>query len=246
MNKSIIAVFGGSFNPPANSHLNLAKQILEKDKNIEKVIFVPVNEKYNKEGLASNEDRLSMLKEICKNNDNLEVSNIEVSSERQLYTIETLTLIQEQYKENEIYFVLGTDNLKELETWYKPNELLQKFKILVLERGNDKVEDIIENSDFLKKHKTAIIKSPNIAKIDLSSSEIREKIKEGKDITTLVPKEILNKVLKIYKYDLWFLQVIGHIYYLIKVKKIHYYQHKNIYYNINKQGGGIKKCLKVK
>ncbi len=202
MERKIIAVYGGSFNPPANSHLNLAKQILEKDKNIEKVIFVPVNEKYNKEGLASNEDRLFMLKEICKNNENLEVSDIEVSSERQLYTIETLALIQEQYKEKEIYFVLGTDNLKELETWYKPNELLEKFKILVLERGNDKIEDIIENSNFLKKHETAIIKFPNIEKIDLSSTEIREKVKQGKSIETLVPKEIVNKVLEIYKNDL--------------------------------------------
>lgn len=202
MERKIIAVFGGSFNPPANSHINLAKQILENDKNIEKVIFVPVNEKYNKDGLASNEDRLFMLQEICKNNENIEVSDIEVSSQRQLYTIETLTLIQEQYKENEIYFVLGTDNLKELETWYKTKELLEKFKILVLERGSDKVEDIIENSDFLKRHKTAIIKSPNIEKIDLSSTEVREKVKAGEDIKELVPKEILDKVLEIYKYDL--------------------------------------------
>ena len=65
MGKNVIAVFGGSFNPPANSHISLAKQVLENNSNIEKVIFVPVNVKYNKEGLASNEDRFFMLQKIC-------------------------------------------------------------------------------------------------------------------------------------------------------------------------------------
>lgn len=199
MEKRVIAVFGGSFNPPANSHINLAKQILENDNKIEKVIFVPVNVKYNKRGLASNEERFFLLQKICENNEGLEVSDIEITSQRQLYTIETLKLIQEQYKENEIYFVLGTDNLKELETWYEADELLKNFKILVLERGRDIVEQIIENDDFLIKYKTSFIKLQNIEKINLSSTEIRDKVKRGESITKLVPNEILNEVLKLYK-----------------------------------------------
>lgn len=199
MEKKVIAVFGGSFNPPANSHISLAKQILENNSNIEKVIFVPVNVKYNKEGLASNEDRFFMLKKICENNEGLEVSDIEITSQRQLYTIETLRLIQEQYKENEIYFVLGTDNLKELETWHEADELLKNFKMLVLERGNDDIELIIEDDDFLRKYKTSFIKLENIKKINLSSTEIRDKVKRGESIARLVPIEILNEVLKLYK-----------------------------------------------
>lgn len=199
MKKKIIAVFGGSFNPPANSHISLAKQILKNDSNIEKVIFVPVNVKYNKEGLASNEDRFFMLQKICENNEGLEVSDIEITSQRQLYTIETLRLIQEQYKENEIYFVLGTDNLKELETWHEADELLKNFKMLVLERGNDDIELIIEDDDFLRKYKTSFIKLQNIKKINLSSTEIRDKVKRGESIARLVPIEILNEVLKLYK-----------------------------------------------
>lgn len=199
MEKRIIAVFGGSFNPPANSHISLAKQILENDNNIEKVIFVPVNVKYNKEGLASNEDRFFMLQKICENNKGLEVSDIEITSQRQLYTIETLRLIQEQYKEYDIYFVLGTDNLKELETWHDADELLKSFKMLVLERGNDSMEEIIETNNFLRRYKTSFIKFQNIEKINLSSTEIRDKVKKGESVTKLVPNEITNKVLKLYK-----------------------------------------------
>lgn len=199
MGKKVIAVFGGSFNPPANSHISLAKQILENNRNIEKVIFVPVNVKYNKEGLASNKDRVFMLQKICENNEGLEVSDIEIKSQRQLYTIETLKLIQEQYKDNEIYFVLGTDNLKELKTWHEADELLKNFKMLVLERGNDDIEQIIEEDDFLKKYKTSFIKLQNIKKINLSSTEIRYKVKKGESIANLIPLEIINEVLKLYK-----------------------------------------------
>ena len=199
MGKNVIAVFGGSFNPPANSHISLAKQVLENNSNIEKVIFVPVNVKYNKEGLASNEDRFFMLQKICANNEGIEVSDIEITSQRQLYTIETLRLIQEKYKEYEIYFVLGTDNLKELETWHEADELLKKFKMLVLERGDDDIEQIIEEDDFLRKYKTSFIKLKNIEKINLSSTEIRDKVKRGESVTDLVPFEIMDKVIKLYK-----------------------------------------------
>lgn len=199
MEKNVIAVFGGSFNPPANSHISLAKQVLESNSNIEKVIFVPVNVKYNKEGLASNEDRFFMLQKICETNKGLEVSDIEIRSKRQLYTIETLKQIQEQYRENAIYFVLGTDNLKELKTWHEADELLRKFKILVLERRNDDIEKIIQNDDFLRKYKTSFIKLENIKKVDLSSTEIRGKVKRGESVTDLVPFEIMDKVIKLYK-----------------------------------------------
>ena len=178
MEKKIIAVFGGAFNPPANSHLSLAKQILEKNNMVEKVIFVPVNVKYNKDGLASNEARFSMLQEICKNVQGLEVSRIELDSKRQLYTLETLRLIKEQYKEHEIYFVLGSDNLKMLETWHNADTLLKEFKILVLERGEDKTEEIIEKNNFLKEYKDSIMKLSDINKIDLSSNKIRKKLKK--------------------------------------------------------------------
>ena len=198
MGKKIIAVFGGAFNPPANSHVNLAKQILEKNGNIEKIIFVPVSIRYNKQGLASNEDRFQMLSEVCKNNEQFGVSAIEINSDKQLYTIQTLKLIQQQYKQHEICFILGTDNLKELETWYHVDELLENFKILVIERNDDIAKDIIESNTILNRHKSSFIILENIEKIDLSSTIIREKVKKGEDISNLVPAEIRNKILEIY------------------------------------------------
>ena len=199
MNKTGIAVFGGSFNPPTVAHINLAKQVLEEMNEIEKVIFVPVSTKYNKKGLASDDDRFNMLKSICNSQENLEVSDLELKSKRQLYTIETLRIIEEQNPGKEIYFIIGTDNLKELETWYKPDELLKNFKIIVLDRGEDNTDEIIEKSEFLKKYKSSFIKLKNIKKMNISSSYIREQLKLGNNVRDLVPEEIRAEVERIYK-----------------------------------------------
>jgi len=199
MVNKIIAIFGGSFNPPTVAHIALAKQILENIQHIEKVIFVPVSTKYNKSGLAHDEDRFNMLNTICKNEQKLEVSSIELDSNRQLYTIETLEKLHEQNPDYDIYFVLGTDNLKEIETWHTASRLLQNFKVIVLERDNDVMEEIIDNNNFLRKYKNSFIKLDNIQKIDLSASYIRELIKNEKSISGKVPKEIEEIVIKTYK-----------------------------------------------
>ena len=130
MEKRTIAVFGGSFNPPLNCHLSLAKQILEMDKNIEKIIFVPVSTKYNKSGLEKDEHRYNMLKLMCKNEKNIEVSNIELIQERQFYTIETLNIFKNKFTDYDICFATGADNLKEISTCKRTEEILEKFKII--------------------------------------------------------------------------------------------------------------------
>lgn len=199
MNKTGIAVFGGSFNPPTVAHINLAKQVLEEMNEIEKVIFIPVSTKYNKKGLASDEDRFNMLQRICNSQKKLEVSDLELKSKRQLYTIETLKIIEEQNPGKEIYFIIGTDNLKELETWHKPDELLKSFKIIVLDREEDNTENIIEKSEFLKKYKSSFIKLKNIKKMNISSSYIRVQLKRGNNVRDLVPEEIIAEIERIYK-----------------------------------------------
>lgn len=199
MNKTGIAVFGGSFNPPTVAHIDLAKQILSKIDEIEKVIFVPVSTRYNKNGLAPDEVRLGFLKRICQNYSNIDVSNIEIKSPKQLYTIETLRCIKEKYQGKNIYFVIGTDNLKELETWHEPEKILTEFKIIVLERGQDNAEQIIQDSPFLNRFKTSFVKMDNIQKIDLSSSFVRSQIKTEKPIKGLVPEEIEEDVRRLYR-----------------------------------------------
>lgn len=190
IDENIIAVFGGCFNPPLNSHFSLADQIVNEYEFIEKIIFIPVNSKYNKEELLSNSHRYNMLKIVCNKNPKFEVSDIEITNDRPLYTIETLNEIQKSYPKNIIWFIIGTDNLKILENWEKAKELVSNFKILVLERDNDDFSKIINNSKFLNKNKNAFIKVKNNIKSNISSTFVREKIKKNKSIRYLVPEEI--------------------------------------------------------
>lgn len=193
-NKKILAIFGGSFNPPLNSHFLLAEQIYNELENIEKVIFLPVSSKYVKSGLLSNEHRYNMLKLITDKNEHFEVSSIEMEQEEQLNTIETLDLLQKQYENNILYFIIGTDNLKEISTWNRAEELVQSYKILVLERGDDNFEEIINNDDFLIKYKNSFILLKESIRTNLSSTFVRKNLKEGKSIKYLIPEEVLKYI----------------------------------------------------
>lgn len=188
--KKILAILGGSFNPPLNSHFSLAQQIVNEYENIEKVIFVPVNSKYEKEGLLENEHRYNMLKLVCDKNKDFIVSDIELKQEKQLHTIETLELLQNEYPNNIICFTMGTDNLKEISKWGSSEKLVTDFKILVLERDEDSMDEIIKNDEFLLKYKESFIKLKENIRSNISSTFVREKIKRGKSIRYLTPDEV--------------------------------------------------------
>ena len=188
--KNKIVVFGGSFNPPLNSHFSLAESIVNEYESVKKVVFVPVSSKYEKQGLLDDEHRYNMLKIVCDKNEDFEVSRIEIENERQLYTIETMELLKEEYSDYELLFTIGTDNLKSLHTWTRVDELLTKFKILVLERDEDRIDEIILKSDFLTKYKDSLIKVKDSIRSNLSSTFVRNKLKEGKSIRYLAPDEV--------------------------------------------------------
>lgn len=192
--KNIIAVFGGSFNPPLNSHFSLGQQIVNEYENVDKVLFVPVSTGYAKPGLISNEHRYNMLKLVCDKNPDFEVSDIELVQDRQLYTLETLELLQEKYPGKTICFTIGTDNLRELSTWKLIDKLVAKFKILVLERDEDDMYSIIEQDEFLKKNKDCFIKLKENIRSNISSTFARDKLKRGKSIRYLTPDEVYNYI----------------------------------------------------
>lgn len=190
-----IIVFGGAFNPPLNSHFSLAEQIVNEYENVEKIIFVPVNSKYQKtEALLSNEHRYNMLKLVCEQNENFEVSDIELKSDRPLYTIETLNILQKQYPNNEIVFTTGTDNLREFDTWHEAEQIVKNFKVLVLERDEDSMDEIIALNSFLSANKSSFIKVKENIRSNLSSTFVRDKIRRGKSIRYLIPDEVYRYI----------------------------------------------------
>lgn len=189
-----VVVFGGSFNPPINSHFGIAQQVLNEYEQVEKIIFIPVNKKYEKDGLLENEHRFNMLKLVADKNDNFIVSNIDMNENRSLYTIETLEEIQKQYKDKEVWFLIGSDNLKELHTWKRSEDLVSKYKVLVMERNEDKIQDIIKENELLNCYKENIIKLNEEIRSNYSSTYIRSQIKKKKSVKYLMPDDVYEYI----------------------------------------------------
>lgn len=194
MNKKQILMYGGSFNPPLNSHFSLAQQLINEYTQIQKIIFVPVNSKYQKRDLIANEHRYQMLKLVCDKNEQFEVSRIEIDSSRSLYTIETLKALAKIYPEYEMGFIIGSDNLKELYWWKNREELVSNFKVYVLERQNESIEEIIQADQFLTENKQCFIIAKNNIISNLSSTFARENLKKQKSIRYFAPDEVVNYI----------------------------------------------------
>lgn len=196
MDKKIIALFCGSFNPPLNSHFSLAQQLLNEDNNIEKIIFIPVSSKYHKNNLIADNHRFNMLKLVCDNNSKFEVSDVELNCANQPYTIETMREMQKQYPNHEIRLIIGTDNFKELYWWYEINNLLSQFKIIVLARDEDNINSIISNDKLLSTYKDSFVIYNIALRTNLSSTYVRNLIKCNKEIKYLLPDEVIQYIKK--------------------------------------------------
>lgn len=168
-----IGIFGGSFNPPHSMHTNIAMDLIKLGY-VDKVIFVPTGNKYNKSQLIDSSYRIDMLNIICNENKNLEVSDYETKNNL-VYTYQTLDHFSNLYINYEIFFVLGTDNLSELKNWRKSDYMLKKFKFLVIKRESEDISAIIK--EYVEYIKNIII--TNIPMNLVSSTMIREMIKKG-------------------------------------------------------------------
>lgn len=138
-----IGIFGGSFNPPHKMHKTIALELIEKNY-VDKVIYVPTGNKYNKKDLIDAKHRLEMLKIMTQNNDNLPVSDYEVKNIL-TYTYQTLDYFKSIYPNDEIYFICGSDNLKEITTWKNYKYILENYKLLVIKRNNDNLDEMVNN-----------------------------------------------------------------------------------------------------
>ena len=181
-----IGIFGGSFNPPHKIHKEIGMYLVNR-KYLDKVIYVPTGDKYEKQDLISSNSRIEMLKIMIKNNNYLEVSDYEIKNNL-VYTYQTLDYFKNKYKDSEIYFICGSDNLREFKTWKKFNYILNNYRLIVFKRNDDNIEKILENLNI-----------KNIIVIDkvfgnLSSTYIRKELEEGKNVLNLVDNEVVEYI----------------------------------------------------
>ena len=131
-----IGFFGGCFNPPTNIHIELANNLIKEGK-IDKVVFIPVNDLYVKNGLISANHRLNMIKLAIKGYNNLEVDDIEIKENKKLFAVNAFELITKKYSKNcEIFFIMGSDNFEKMHNWKAYNKIKeQKYIVIKIDKN---------------------------------------------------------------------------------------------------------------
>lgn len=199
-----IGIIGGTFDPIHNGHLIIG-EYARTTLNLDKVIFIPVGiapHKDNKK-ITDSKTRVEMVDLAIKSNPYFYQSLIEVKRDRVTYTIETITSLKEEYKEDELYFIMGGDSIFEIESWKDSLKLMQICKFVVLDRGYRTREDIRSKMEELKSLYNMEVQDIRSPIIEISSTEIRNRIKNNLSIKYLVPEELENYILlnNLYRRD---------------------------------------------
>ena len=175
-----ICIFGGTFDPPHIGHLLVAQTVCEEEK-FDKILFMPANKPPHKKNISRVEDRLAMLNFAIEGNPNFEISDMEIKRGGISYTIDTLKDINSSFikKEDELFYLIGSDSLLELSQWKEPEEILNNCNVVVAIRPGFRPSDI--PAWILHR-----IQFANIPRFEISSSNIRIRWRENKTIRYMV------------------------------------------------------------
>ena len=181
-----IAIYGGTFNPIHLAHVKLADCAV-KELGLDELIFVPafVSPFKQDEKMASPKDRLAMINGILDYNPIFKVSDFELSKESVSYTIDTLNFMTSKLGFKP-YFIAGFDSFLTMDKWYKGSEILSNYEIITAKRpGSCGTESDKIINGFIKEY-SAKINILSMPELDISSRDIRNRVKSGDNIKDLV------------------------------------------------------------
>lgn len=187
-----IGILGGTFNPIHIGHLILAEEAYFKLR-LDKLLFVPAFIPPHKSAseVINAADRLEMVRLAIEDNPAFEVSTYEIDSKKKSYSIDTLNELRKIYgDEAQLCFITGSDSLKDLFSWKDVNDIFKISKFIVANRPGYPIKDIPKEADTVV-----------ITPIEVSSEDIRKRLKEGKSIRYLVPEKVRKYILdrKLYR-----------------------------------------------
>jgi nicotinate-nucleotide adenylyltransferase len=177
-----IGVYGGSFDPIHIGHLVTTRFVYEQ-RNLGKIIFMPCNISPLKtsNALINPEHRLKMLELALEPFPFFEVSDYEILKGDVSYTLDTLLELKKTY--DSIELIIGYDNLVIFDKWHEPEKILDIAKLIVMKRKTD--DDAEVNNKFM--NSAFIINTPSI---EISATDIRNRILNGRSIDYLVPRKV--------------------------------------------------------
>lgn len=185
-----IGIFGGSFNPIHNGHISLA-QAAAQEFYLSKVLIMPCRKPPHKQApdLAGETHRLEMCRLACRGMDSIEVSDIELNMPVPSYTYDTVIRLRQTYPDSSLYLIIGADMLLSFDKWQKWKELGSMVTLLAGARLRGQNPELdAKKKELEAAGVTAEIFCSEI--VEISSTEIRTLVSQGKDISIYVPPEV--------------------------------------------------------
>lgn len=181
-----VGLFFGSFNPIHIGHMAIAEYIYEYS-DIDELWFIvsPQNPLKKKSTLLDDHQRYEMVYRAIKDDKRFRVSDIEFKMPRPSYTIDTLTYLKEKHPDTDFVMIMGSDNLESFTKWKNYENLERDFQQYVYPRHSS------HNEKNLKLKNAILLKAP---RIEISSSFIRDAIKEGKCVKYFLPSEVFKYI----------------------------------------------------
>jgi nicotinate-nucleotide adenylyltransferase len=188
-----IGILGGTFNPPHLGHLVCAQEAVI-ELGLERMVLMPVGVPPHKEALddPGREHRFEMCRLAIAKDERLAVSRLELDREGRSYTVDTLRAIHESAPGDDLTFIVGGDMAHSLPTWREPEALLGLATLAVAERAGARRAEIEQRlADLEGGHRVRFFEMP---RMDISSSDIRRRVREGRAIRYLVPDEVVQYI----------------------------------------------------
>lgn len=190
-----IGIMGGTFDPIHTGHLMLAEWALDAA-GLDQVWIIPTGQSYMKADrkVLPGRERLHMVKLAAEGNDKLKCLDLEIEREGYTYSYETMEHLKELYPEDSFYFIEGADCLFSMENWKYPERLLGSCTILAAVRGDSSFQKLEEKrAELLDKFGGEIQLMP-FPQMEISSTDIRNRLAEGKSIRYMVPDRVLQYI----------------------------------------------------
>lgn len=199
--KKKIGIMGGTFDPLHIAHLISAETVKEK-LNLDFIIFVPSGDPPHKKNrkITNKQDRFNMVMLGTLDNNYFKVSDIEMKRNGFSYTSDTLEYFKKIYEKDEFYFIMGADVFITIESWHNTKKLFELSKLVVTTRPSTDQSEIDELIDSISKIEKVEITKIQIPALDISSTDIRRRLKQNDSIKYLVPEKV---EMYIYKNELY-------------------------------------------
>lgn len=191
-----IAILGGSFDPPHKGHATIAKRLL-KIFHFDQIWLMPLFRHPFSKNLLDSDERLKMTR--CLGNANIKISDLEIKKKTISYTIDTLKFLAKKNPKDIFCWVIGTDQVNDFKKWKNWQEIISKFRIIVVPRTNFKkakkqLKDIARQVNVPKN--IVLVDKKKFTPIYVSSTLTRKKIKEKKLISNLVPRKVEEYIIQ--------------------------------------------------